>query len=59
MEEILKIIRDNDLYDGDLYIQIAKGRYELPLTRKEKWVKFKRQMMIYITQKINRRNGGY
>ena len=59
MEEVLILIRDNNLYDGDLYIQIAKGKYEYPVTYSDKWKKFKRNVRIYIAQKINNRNGRY
>jgi hypothetical protein len=55
MEEIIQILQKQEWLDGDIYIQIAKGRYELPEGRKETWEKMKRGFKIFIVSRINKR----
>ena len=38
MKEIIQLLNSENFYDGDIYIQIAKGKYELPKNLKG-WIK--------------------
>jgi hypothetical protein len=49
MREIIELLQANEWYDGDEFIQIAKGKYHHPSTFKEWIQKIKR----YIKMKNN------
>jgi hypothetical protein len=51
MDDILKVLGMNNWYNGDDYIQIAKGRYELVYGR-ERWKKFIRNLRVYLNRCI-------
>lgn len=42
MKEIIDLLQANEWYDGDEFIQIAKGKYHYPSTFKELKQKIKR-----------------
>ena len=48
LNDIIKILESNDWVNGSDIIHIAKGKYELPITRKEKWKQFKWKWRIYL-----------
>jgi len=50
MDDILKILRMNNWYNSDQYVQIAKGKYELALTHKERVKKMKTKFKIFFTK---------
>lgn len=49
MKEIIRLLELHTWYeDSDEYIEIAKGKYELPLTFKERWSKWYRFIRVCI-----------
>lgn len=67
LENIFKVLGSNDWsWTDDEVIHIAKGKYELPLTRKERWKKRKWMWKIYfnrvrnirLDKKISKNNNG-
>lgn len=44
MKEIIELLQSNEWYDGDEFIQIAKGKYHHPSTVKGWFKKIKRQV---------------
>lgn len=49
MKEILELLQSNEFYDGDEFIQIAKGKYLLPTT----FTKLKNKIIRIIKTKTN------
>ena len=48
LNDLIKILESNDWVNGSDIIHIAKGKYELPITRKERWKQFKWKWKIYL-----------
>jgi hypothetical protein len=46
MKELIQLLQANEWYDGDEYIQIAKGKYHHPSTFKGWFQKIKRKLKI-------------
>lgn len=46
MKEIIELLQANEWYDGDEFIQIAKGKYHHPSTIKGWYKKIKRSLKI-------------
>ena len=47
--DMLRVLKSNDWsWCDDEFIHIAKGKYELPLTRKERWRKRRWGWKIYL-----------
>lgn len=47
MTDIFQLLNVDEYIEGDEIVQIACGKYKLPKTRREKWLRFIRNIKIY------------